>query len=491
MTRLQTGFGALILAQAAHSVEEYLGRLWESFPPARALTSLVSQDLEQGFLVINVALVAFGVWCFLWPVRRGWPSAVPLAWGWVAIETINGIGHPLWSLRQGGYTPGVATAPVLLILAIYLAGQLRKPRVTSLNTPLLLGTLTGIISGCRPAPAARSEITEISGAVGCAACEIIAEEAVVLSGPASAFVEWPQSAWTDSRGRILLAQPNKQVLPAVFAPDGEFLQHIGGEGEGPGEFRYAAHLAAGAHDSVWIADWGTGRLSIFGPDFRFARSFPVPSSLGSLALLPEGDLITVAPSFDGGKEVVPIQRWDREGDRFAGYGPPVKQSSGYEHQYLVAAARNGGFWAIRLWGRLLLLRVDSTGEETWYERRPEWFQGIPAGATSADQGVSRAWAIWEDAAGLVWIVFKVAAESSDIVMDTVRPEGVPVAVPRDPDAAYDTMVEVLDPRRGELVAAHRFPELLTVSAGPGRLIRVLETDAGLRVSVVVLRLHRP
>jgi hypothetical protein len=128
VTPMQRGFGMLILAQAAHSIEEYLGRLWESFPPARALTSLVSQDLERGFLGLNILLVGFGAWCFLWPVRKGWPSAAPLAWGWVVIETINGIGHPLWSLRQGGYTPGVATAPVLLILAINLARQLLRRR---------------------------------------------------------------------------------------------------------------------------------------------------------------------------------------------------------------------------------------------------------------------------------------------------------------------------------------------------------------------------
>jgi hypothetical protein len=59
-------------------------------------------------------------------VRRGWPSAIPLAWVWVTIQLINGVGHPLWSLRQGGYTPGVATAPLLLILALYLAHQLRR-----------------------------------------------------------------------------------------------------------------------------------------------------------------------------------------------------------------------------------------------------------------------------------------------------------------------------------------------------------------------------
>jgi hypothetical protein len=134
--RFRTAFGALVLAQAAHSVEEYLGRLWETFPPARFLTGLISRDLETGFLVINIGLVAFGVWCVFWPVRRGWPSAIPLAWFWVTIQIINGVGHPLWSIRQGGYTPGVATAPLLLVLALHLARRLRdSQRPSTLSMP--------------------------------------------------------------------------------------------------------------------------------------------------------------------------------------------------------------------------------------------------------------------------------------------------------------------------------------------------------------------
>jgi hypothetical protein len=31
-------------------VEEYIGRLWESFPPARFLTRLISQDHDRGFV---------------------------------------------------------------------------------------------------------------------------------------------------------------------------------------------------------------------------------------------------------------------------------------------------------------------------------------------------------------------------------------------------------------------------------------------------------
>ena len=125
-TRFKLAFGALLLAQATHSVEEYIGRLWESFPPARFLTGLVSQDHEWSFVALTILLMTFGLWCLIWPVRRGWPSAVYLGWAWVMVEVINGIVHPLWALRQGEYTPGLATSPLLLALAVYLGYQLRN-----------------------------------------------------------------------------------------------------------------------------------------------------------------------------------------------------------------------------------------------------------------------------------------------------------------------------------------------------------------------------
>jgi hypothetical protein len=35
-------------------------------------------------------------------------------------------GHTLWSLLEGGYTPGVATAPMLLLGAGYLGSHLKQ-----------------------------------------------------------------------------------------------------------------------------------------------------------------------------------------------------------------------------------------------------------------------------------------------------------------------------------------------------------------------------
>jgi hypothetical protein len=128
MPRIKVAFSALIFTQIAHSIEEYIGRLWEFFPPARFLTGMISSDRELGFIALNSALVAFGLWCVLYPVRKGWPSAAGFIWFWIVLEIINGVGHPAWTLRQGGYTPGVLTAPILLAIALYLAFQLRTRR---------------------------------------------------------------------------------------------------------------------------------------------------------------------------------------------------------------------------------------------------------------------------------------------------------------------------------------------------------------------------
>jgi hypothetical protein len=120
MTRLDASFAALIVAQALHSVEEYVGRLWAVFPPAAFITGLISEDRRFGFIIFNVVLLMFGVWCFFGPVRRRWPSVAGFVAFWVIIEIINGIGHPLWTLRQGAYTPGVITAPLLFVFALLL-----------------------------------------------------------------------------------------------------------------------------------------------------------------------------------------------------------------------------------------------------------------------------------------------------------------------------------------------------------------------------------
>jgi len=120
--RLQTTtlFLLLIVSQALHSTEEYFSRLWEVLAPARFVSGLFSSNLAAGFGAANTVIVAFGLWCYLWPVRQRWSNARGFMWFWGLLELANGIGHSLFALGVSGYFPGLYTVPALLLFSIAL-----------------------------------------------------------------------------------------------------------------------------------------------------------------------------------------------------------------------------------------------------------------------------------------------------------------------------------------------------------------------------------
>ena len=127
MSRLaRAAFLALVLVQAAHSVEEYSTRLFDKLAPARYVSEMFGFDRRIGFVIFNASLVAFGLWCFFGPVRHGARPAPALAWSWAVLEALNGSTHVVWAALAGGYRPGLATAPLLVAAALFLAWSLRR-----------------------------------------------------------------------------------------------------------------------------------------------------------------------------------------------------------------------------------------------------------------------------------------------------------------------------------------------------------------------------
>ena len=91
-------FLALIVAQVAHSIEEYVFRLDDVFAPARFVSSLVSDNLPFGFAVVNTLIVLFGIWSYIARVLPNHPSARAFAWFWAGLEFANGVGHTVIAL---------------------------------------------------------------------------------------------------------------------------------------------------------------------------------------------------------------------------------------------------------------------------------------------------------------------------------------------------------------------------------------------------------
>jgi hypothetical protein len=123
--KIKTAFLTLVLIQALHSIEEYIGRLWENYPPAQFLSSLISNNHEKGFIIINVCLFIFGILVWVAAVRNYSFALGPILFLTI-MEIINSIGHSIWAIIEKDYVPGLLTAPFLFIIAIYIGLQLIK-----------------------------------------------------------------------------------------------------------------------------------------------------------------------------------------------------------------------------------------------------------------------------------------------------------------------------------------------------------------------------
>jgi len=125
-SRSRSAFLLLIGAQAAHSIEEYVYRLFDVFGPARFVSNLFSSDAATGFIIANFGIVLFGLWCYLARVRTPHPGEQAYAWFWACLELANGVGHFVLSGARGGYFPGVGTAPLLIGSSAYLGTRLMR-----------------------------------------------------------------------------------------------------------------------------------------------------------------------------------------------------------------------------------------------------------------------------------------------------------------------------------------------------------------------------
>ena len=124
--RSQNLFLGLILAQAAHSIEEYCFHVYDVLAPARFISSVVSSNPALGFAIVNLVLVLFGVWCYLARVRKRHPSGRSWAWFWTVLEAANGAGHLVLAANRRGYFPGAVTAPLLLAFSVSLGVTLSQ-----------------------------------------------------------------------------------------------------------------------------------------------------------------------------------------------------------------------------------------------------------------------------------------------------------------------------------------------------------------------------
>jgi hypothetical protein len=124
----------------------------------------------------------------------------------------------------------------------------------------------------------------------------------LLIAPEVADLSPVGSAAVSPRGHILIGQMDDNLIK-VFAPNGA-VSTIGGKGSGPGEFQRVTRIGF-IGDSLWALDPSLSRINIYGPDFKYLRTFAQPLSAMKAgpeqdvsyftqAVLPGGDIRAIA-----------------------------------------------------------------------------------------------------------------------------------------------------------------------------------------------------
>ena len=136
------------------------------------------------------------------------------------------------------------------------------------------------------------EPERVSGEVTCAECVITLDTVVTiggLDGPGVELISLFSGVAVDPRGRVLIWEAASAEI-AVFDLSGQYLQTIGGLGEGPGEFRSSISYVAVGPRYIHVFEYHSGR-TMLDLDFRPVRKDRFPGQVLSATIV--GDDVAV------------------------------------------------------------------------------------------------------------------------------------------------------------------------------------------------------
>ena len=327
----------------------------------------------------------------------------------------------------------------------------------------------------------------VPDAPSCVACTITLKTLVFVGARdgAGALITAPNGVAIDSRGRYWITQESS--LPMVYDQRGVFQRTVGAMGDGPGEFRMP-YAPTPIGDSVLVFEGAGGRATMISPDLVPGRTMRTPREMGAATIVKWPSLVIGARAMYSRDPKAPtllrVSFDGAEGKVLSGFGAePLKLDVVREqHLEIVGNAVAGRVWSADRAARYRLSQWTTDGVlQRQFERKPAWFATDQPGPKP---GVAT---VMEDSTGLVWVFTNVAAPTWKDAMP--RGEGQREVAVRSIalEKFMKTIVEVIDPRAGRVVAYKDLGELV-VAALPGRraAIYTVDMDGIARLRIVEL-----
>jgi hypothetical protein len=285
----------------------------------------------------------------------------------------------------------------------------------------------------------------------------------------------------DSRGRIYLMYHNSARL-VLFDSSGRFVTVIGRKGKGPGEFERPT-MFVGTGDTAHV--YSSGRRTVFDPaNHKVVRIVAWRNGTEPVEVTSHRFVLTADASERGSGLGRGIEIRDDSSATVRTFGfreKPDNDPRADDRSPVVCAGRQPGtFWSFTYLYRAELW--DTAGKRIrTFQRAGEWSGPEALGTFAA----GTPWACHVDKDGLLWTMITIGRRGRYEKVGAGRRGTLP---PSAQDSVSLTVIEVIDPARGVVLASQLFEMHLgyRILSG-GRVLHLRENENG-ELSIDVLKL---
>jgi hypothetical protein len=299
----------------------------------------------------------------------------------------------------------------------------------------------------------------------CAGCRLTFDSVVTL-GLSDRRQQRIQDVVAQADGRFVALTLGLRV--PVFSTTGALIDSIGAGGSAPRSTPVAQ--AVGPRGELFLFS-GDQRVVVFDSSGRFRRSLTLASSARGPVILSDGKIAVLTPLLmpAGSKgsvaELPLIRLHDTTGAELRAFGSALADADA-----ALFAGRNGTLWTARSPNELK--EWSQTGQLLRVIERPmpgfggRQFLGDSASGFVQPQLI----AARQDEAGLLWVAY----------INSMRKPGCAKPAAQ----CWDSVVDVLNPDSGELIATGRLPVLASALLGYGYASALVDASTDRRVAVI-------
>lgn len=335
-------------------------------------------------------------------------------------------------------------------------------------------------------------VTELPETQRCRRCVVRLSAPVRLghTDGDGAFPAWPfnfhASIALDAQGNAFVGlRDGPNYAPFRFnALTGRFLGTVGRVGGGPGEFLFPGVIRVLPGDSLLVLDQNQHRYSVLAPrSFKWVRGGPMPGVAYDVLPLQRNTRFVVNSPLNMRQSAgLPLHLFDEKGNLLRSFGSDSAVLDPRDDQRIIrvlAASGDSAFWSAN---HVYDYRVDLFSADTrrlrsfhrtvsWF---PKWSRKDFRPTTPTSPPMPFLTSVREAEDGTLWIAIAIADRNwaSGLSAPKRGERGTLWYDIEDWSRVYDTMIEVIDPKRNEVIVSHRIDDFVVSLLPGGRVAAV-------------------